>query len=173
MPLIYVTGIETAGKTTACNELKKRGYEAYDIDKGIAHYYNKETGLQSEWIESADKRTEEWHQQNDYIMDRNHIKQFADQAKDKHVFLCGTTQNDNVVIDLFDKVIYLYLDEHTLRQRMNKRHSGEFAFAPHEQEAVLSWHKSSEKGYRERGAVMIDATLPVKQVTDEILADTR
>ena len=59
MPFIYVTGIETAGKTTICRELKKLGYGAYDIDKGIAHYYNKATGGRSEWLVSAEDRSED------------------------------------------------------------------------------------------------------------------
>jgi shikimate kinase len=170
MPLIYVTGIETAGKTSCCNELKRLCYEAYDIDKGIAHYYNKLTGKQSEWLNSAEARTKEWHEQNYYMMDRKHVEKFKLAAEDKLIFLCGTTQNDEVVLDLFDKVIYLYLDESTLRQRMNSRHSGEFAFAPHEQKAILGWHKPSEGMYRNHGATMIDATEPLDTVVNKIIA---
>lgn len=168
MPLIYVTGIETAGKTTACNELKKHGYEAYDIDKGIAHYFNKESGKQSEWLGSVEDRTEEWHQKNDYTMDRAQVEKFAQEASDKPIFLCGTTQNDAAVLDLFDMVIYLYLDEDTLKQRMAKQ-PNEFAFAEHEKKAILSWHKTSEEAYRKRGAVMVDATKPINEVTYSIL----
>ncbi len=169
MALIYVTGIETAGKTTACKELKKRGFEAYDIDDGIAHYYDKTTGARSEWLESADKRTADWHVRNRYMMDRDHVRQFAGQAKDKNIFLCGTTQSDEVVLDLFDHIVYLYLDEATLKQRMAGRHAGEFAFATHEKLAILGWHKSVEDGYRKKGVVMVDATMSVRQVTDAIL----
>ncbi len=170
MPLIYVTGIETAGKTSSCNELKRLGYEAHDIDDGIAHYYNKVTGKQSEWLSSEEARTQAWHDQNDYMMDREQVEKFKEAAKDKTIFLCGTTQSDEVVLDLFDKVIYLYLNEATLKQRMNSRHGGEFGFAPHEQEAILGWHKSSEAAYRKRGATMIDATQPLNTVVEKIIA---
>jgi len=170
MALIYITGIETAGKTTVCNELKRRGYEAHDIDKGIAHYYDNVTGKQSEWNGSAERRTKEWHETRDYMMDRAHVERFGEEAKHKMIFLCGTTQSDEVVLDLFDKIAYLYLDETTLRERMNKRLETEFAFALHEQQAVLSWHKSSEDVYRKRGAVMIDATQPVDAVVNEIIS---
>lgn len=173
MSLIYVTGIETAGKTTACKGLKQRGYEAYDIDTGIAHYYDKDTGQQSEWLSSPELRTQAWYQQNEYKMDRDHVKRLAHEAKDKLVFLCGTTQHDDVVLDIFDKVIYLYLDEPTLRQRMSKRSSTALAFSPEEQKAILSWHKSSEDRYRKSGATMIDATLSSDQVVDTILAKAK
>lgn len=172
MALVYITGIETAGKTTVCNELRKRGHEAHDIDEGIAHYYDKVTGKQSEWNGAAERRTKEWHQTRAYMMDRAHVERFAQEAKDKTIFLCGTTQNDEVVLDLFDSVVYLYLDEATLRQRMSNRLETEFSFAPHEQEAVLGWHNSSENVYRNRGAIMIDATRPINEVAETILAKT-
>ncbi len=169
MALIYITGIETAGKSTVCKELLRRGYEACDIDEGIAHYYDKVTGEQSEWNGSSERRTREWHKTRHYMMDRKHVKQLAKQAQNKPIFLCGTTQNDKVVLDLFGELVYLYLDEATLRQRMKNRLSTEFAFAPHEQEAVLSWHKSSEDTYRQHGATMIDATQPVERIVDKII----
>lgn len=170
MSLTYLTGIETAGKTTVCNELKNQGYEAYDIDEGIAHYYNKKTGQRSEWLGSAAARTKSWHLENDYMMDRDHVAQIKKQAKDKPIFLCGTTQNDEVVLDLFDKIVYLSLDEDTLKARMDKRDSGEFGFAPHEKQAILSWHTSSENAYKKRGAVIVDATQPLGVVVRHILA---
>lgn len=173
MSLLYITGIETAGKTTACNELNQRGYEAHDIDEGIAHYYDKVTGEQSEWNGSAERRTPEWHATRAYMMDRAYVKKFAEQAKNKPIFLCGTTQNDEVVLDLFDKLVYLYLDETTLRQRMSQRLETEFAFALHEQEAVLSWHKSSEDKYRQLGAIMIDAAQPKNTVIDTLLNELK
>jgi len=170
MSFIYITGIETAGKSTVCRELKNRGFEAYDIDEGIAHYYDKATGEQSEWLGAAEARTSEWHETRAYMMDRSHVERIKAQAKDKPIFLCGTTQNDEIVLDLFDKLIYLYLDEDTLRDRMSKRSSTELAFAPHEQQAVLSWHKPCEDKYRKLGATMVDATQPNDKVIESILA---
>ena len=81
-----------------------------------------------------------------------------------------TTQNDDTVLDLFEKVIYLSLDEVTLKRRMATRQSGEFAFAEHEKQAILGWHKSSEEAYRKRGAIMIDATQPLTQVIARVVA---
>ncbi len=172
MPLIYVTGIETAGKTNSCNELKRRGYEAYDIDEGIAHYYSKTTGERSEWLGAAGARTKRWYEQNDYKMDLEHVERLKANAKNKPIFLCGTTQNDEAVLDLFDHVVYLHLSEAILKQRMDNRDSGEFGFAPHEKKAILSWHKSSEEAYRKRGTTMINATQPLSAVVDRIIAVT-
>ncbi|SRR6266702_1817770 len=173
MPLIYITGIEAAGKSTSTLELKKRGYETYDIDHGIAGYFNKNTGESSDGATDAEKHSPHWHKDNTYMMDRQQVEGYAKQAKDKAIFLCGTTQSDEVVLDLFDKVIYLYLDEETLKQRMARRVEGEFGFAPHEKEVILSWRVSSKDKYRKLGATMIDASLPIQEVVDAILREVK
>jgi broad-specificity NMP kinase len=169
MSLIYVTGIETAGKTTVCKGLKRHGFEAYDIDEGIAHFYNIRTGARSEWLASAEDRSEAWHQQNEYMMDREHVQRLAQQVHSKHIILCGTTQRDDVVLDLFDKVICLFLDEKRLKDRIAARGAGEFGYAPHEEQAILGWHKTSEGTYRKRGAHMIEASQPVDVVLEEVI----
>ncbi len=173
MPLIYLTGIETAGKTTTCKELKKRGYEAYDVDEGIAHFYNIVTGKQGTWIDSATGRSEAWYNQHEYLMERSQVEELARKAKDKTIFLCGTTRLDFVVTDLFDQILYLYLDEATLRQRLAIRQSFEWGSAPYERDMILGWHKPTEDDYREYGATMIDATKPIDKVVDEIVKAAR
>lgn len=169
MALIYVTGIETAGKTTVCQGLKSRGFEAYDIDEGIAHYYDKVSKEQSEWLDSAQLRTQEWHSQNDYMMDRAHVERLKAKSVETSIYLCGTTQHDENVRDLFDQIFYLYLDEETLRRRMVDRRKTPFAYSPEEEAAVLSWHQSSEQTYRQLGVTMIDATRTPEQVLEDVL----
>jgi len=170
MSLVYVTGIEAAGKTTTCQELKKRGYEAYDIDEGIAHFYNVVTGKQARWVDSPTGRSEAWYNQHEYMMERSKVEQLVKKAKDTTIFLCGTTRLDFLVIDVFDQIIYLYLDEATLRQRLSMRQSFEWGSAPYERDMILAWHKPTEDDYKEYGATMIDATQSVASVVDEILA---
>jgi dephospho-CoA kinase len=170
MALVYVTGIEAAGKSTVCKELQKRGYEAYDIDQdGISAWFNISTGEQFVWPESDLVRNEAWYKDHEYKMIRSSVEQFAKAARSKPIFLCGTTQSDAEVLDLFDVVVYLYLDEATLRRRLAKRTGRGFGGATHELAQILSWHKSSEAAYRERCALMIDATKPIDQVVDRIL----
>lgn len=169
MPLIYVTGVETAGKSTVCKELQKRGYEAHDIDGEIAHYYHKASSKKSERIPLAIKRTEEWYDQHAYTMDRARVEELKLKSKTKPIFLCGTTRNDDVVLDLFDLVIYLQLDDATLKQRLDIRSPNEFGNASHERAKILGWQASSEEAYRRLGATIFDATQPVAKVVAQIL----
>ena len=66
-------------------------------------------------------------------------------------------------------VIYLAIDEQTLRDRLASRTSNDFGKAPTELEAILSWHKVGETDYLRLGAAIIDATLPLHDVVDKVL----
>ena len=44
MTLIYITGVAGVGKTTVLNELKRRGYEAYDADENLSSWELKSPG---------------------------------------------------------------------------------------------------------------------------------
>ncbi len=41
--IIYITGIGGSGKSSVKEELKKRGYEAHDVDEGFANFFNIKT----------------------------------------------------------------------------------------------------------------------------------
>jgi hypothetical protein len=87
----------------------------------------------------------------------------------KPVFLCGTTDGDASVWHLFSKVLALVADVPTPRRRIDVR-TNEFGNAPEELAAILGWQASFEADYRRYGAVIIDATRPLGEVVDEILA---
>ena len=97
------------------------------------------------------------------------VQALAARADGRLVFLCGSTANEHEVWHLFSRVIYLAIDEQTLRDRLASRRSNDFGKAPHELEAILSWHQVGEADYREFGAVVVDATLPLHEVVDQVL----
>ena len=82
---------------------------------------------------------------------------------------CGGVANDIEVWDLFSRVIYLAIDEQTLRDRLGSRTSNDFGKAPEELAAVLEWHKVGEADHRSFGAVVIDATIPLPEVVDKVV----
>jgi hypothetical protein len=84
------------------------------------------------------------------------------------VFLCGTADDANVWY-LFSKVLALVADVPTIRRRIDAR-PNQFGKAPEELAAVLGWQASYEADYRRYGAIIIDATRPLGEVVDEILA---
>ena len=67
-------------------------------------------------------------------------------------------------------MIYLTIDEHTLRHRLASRTSNDFGRAPEELAAILTWHKVGDADFARFGATIIDATLPLHEVVDKVLA---
>lgn len=167
MPLILVTGISGAGKSTVCQELKSRGYEAYDSDEdNISAWCDNETGEKV----TASERTPAFRARHSWKMTRARVEDLAGRAKNHPVFLCGVATNENEVWDLFCKVIALTVDENTLRQRIFHRSTNDFGKAVHEWNEILAWQRNTEAAYRQFGHIIIDATRPLSQVVDEVLS---
>jgi adenylate kinase family enzyme len=170
MPLIYITGNSGAGKSSVRRELQRRGYEAHDTDDDdITAWVHKATGKLVEQPEDESDRTKGWYDQHEWKMSRQRVEEFAKHAKDKPVFLCGSPTNADDMLDLYDQVVCLVVDEETLQRRIASRTDHDFGKAPDELESILGWHDSFQERYREHGAVMIDATQPIEKVVDEIL----
>ncbi len=170
MPLIYITGNSGAGKSTVRKELQRRGYEAHDTDDdGITTWFDKATGKPIERSEDENSRTKEWYEQHEWQMSRQKAEEFAERAKNKPIFLCGSPENGDDMLDLYDTVICLVLDKQTLRHRIASRTDHDFGKAPDELESILGWHDSFQDRYRDYGAVIIDVRRPLDKVVDDIL----
>src|ERR1700686_4450198 len=99
MALIWVTGICGAGKSTARQELKRRGYDAYGTDEdGIARWVNIHTGEIGQPNGKAD-RTPQFAAQHDWRVDPYKVRQLAKIGEDHPVFLCGSVGNEVEVWD--------------------------------------------------------------------------
>jgi dephospho-CoA kinase len=169
VPLVLVTGISGTGKSAVCDELCQRGYDAHDTDgEGNAVWVHRQTG---EVIAAADglHRSESWLAERDWRLVRSKVEALARRGESQLVFLCGATANENEVWDLLSQVIYLAIDEQTLRRRLASRTSNDFGKAPNELAAILEWHKDLEVNYRRLGVHVIDATLPLDEVVDQVI----
>jgi dephospho-CoA kinase len=171
VPLIFVTGISGAGKSTVCEELKSRGYEAYDSDVGgLSAWHEKETGRKLDIKVPHAEKTPDFRARHEYKVIRAKVEDLALRAKDRPVFLCGVFANENEVWDLFDKVIALTVDKDTLLHRIVNRTNNNFGKSEHERKEILGWHAENEAKYRKLGHITIDATRPLAQVTDDVLS---
>jgi dephospho-CoA kinase len=169
VPLVFITGISGAGKSAVCEELCRRGYDAHDSDReGNAVWVHRSTGDVTANAEAAD-RSGDWLEEHEWRLVRSKVEALALRGKDQLVFLCGAVANENEVWDLFSRVIYLTIDEETLRRRLASRDSNDFGKAPNELEAILGWHRDHEASYRRFGALVIDATLPLRDVVDQVI----
>jgi uridine kinase len=173
MPLIYITGPSGAGKSTVRNELIKRCYEAHDTDEdGMSGWYDNQTLEPVERPKEKDRPTD-WYKRHDYRLSAGRVKELAEQAKTKSIFLCGIPANDKEFREYYDKVICLVIDEKTMKQRVASRDTNDFGKSPDELKLMLYWHGRMLERYKEWGAVMIDATRPLADVVDEIIRITK
>ncbi len=170
MALILVTGISTSGKSTIAKELRKHGYEAHDTEhNGISAWFNKKTGRRAAEFGEAPERTKEWLDQHEWLISKDWVNEIATKAKNKPIFLCGGSANESEIRRMCDKVVWLKTNEPTIRKRVNNPRDHDYGTQPHELTAAIEGNVKKEAEYTEYGAIIIDATLPIDKVVDNII----
>jgi shikimate kinase len=173
MPLIFITGTSTAGKSTIAKELSKRGYEAYDTEHiPSSGWHNKKTGKWAAGFGEMPERTDEWLGQHEWRISLDWVRETAEKAGYKPVFLCGGSANEPEIRQLCSKVVWLKTDEQTIKSRVNNPRDHDYGTRPHELAATIENNKQREAEYREAGAIIVDATQPIDKVVNEILTKT-
>lgn len=172
MPLVYITGLSASGKSTVCKELQKLNIEAHDADnEGFNRWYNRKTGLPIiKWLINNNAiKSEKWTIKYSWNTSRIKVKRLAKKAKNKLIFLCGVSANEETVWNLFDKVVCLAIDKKTLKYRLATRTTNDFGKVPHELKKVLGWHETYLDEMRKKKVTVIDATQPIKDVVKQVL----
>ncbi len=173
MALIYVTGPSGAGKSTVRSELAKLGYEAHDTDEdGLSAWYDNQTLEPVEFLK-ARNRPADWFEKHDFRLSSERVKELAERAKSKTIFLCGIPANDVEFRKYYDKVICLVIDKEVMKERVLARDTNNFGKSPDELKNMLYWHGKMLERYESWGATMIDATQPLDNVVQGILAITK
>ena len=172
MSLFSIGGGAGTGKTTVCDILKARGYDAYDIDSaGFARWKNTETGyIHPKSSVKAEDRTPDFLKLHDWHVAREVVEQLRDKAIGHTVFLCGDIGYKSDFSDLFDGVFALQVDDETLEHRLATRTENDWGKQPHELLLSINANRSSYNAYRDIGATIVDATQPAESVVDEILS---
>jgi dephospho-CoA kinase len=170
MPLIYITGIPSSGKSTIREKLQQKGFTAYGgAEDKLAAFYNNQTGEKIDWV-AAEDRTPEWSQRYTWKIPRKAIEALRRKHKDTTAFLCAVTRNDKTELwDLFDTVIALTIDEETLRHRLATRTNNDVGKSEHELKILIDRQKTAKDEYRQLGAHLIDATQLIAKVLEDIL----
>jgi dephospho-CoA kinase len=170
VPLIWLTGVPGAGKSTVRRELLRRGEIAYDADEdGLRVLLDRETGLPVE-DPGRGNRPMNWHERHWYPIVRERVEDLRRDAEHGNVFLVGSVPNELDVWELFAVVICLVVDDETLLHRLETRTDNDFGKTAAVRDTVLGWNATSASTYERFGATLIDATQPLKNVVDEVLA---
>lgn len=151
-----IEGVSGTGKTSVCDELRRRGYHAIHGDRELAYRGDLETG------EPTDGFAHEHH-----IWHVDKVKALVANQDEAVTFFCGGSRNFAKFIDLFDGVFVLEVDLDTLNRRLDERPESEWGGKPTERELIARLHQTKED--IPKIGISIDATAPIAHVVDEIL----
>jgi hypothetical protein len=172
MPLVYVTGISGAGKSSVLGELRRRGYEALGIDEdGFGRWMDPVTREEVPFPVGIED-PHAWCAMHDWALDVGRIAELKRQVdRDASLmFLCGVASGESEAWEHFDVVCALVIDEATIRARIELRGDDWFGTRPDELERIFVWNEGYAETYEGYGAVVIDATRPLSDVVDDVIA---
>lgn len=170
MTLIYVTGAPGSGKTTLQKELSRRGYETRDIDNSdLGGPHNKNTG-ELVTIPPADQRSPEWFEAHEWRIYLDAFTKLKDEATDKDIILCGVAASDGEILYIFDKIMYLNLDDKILTDRLKSRLDNDYGKNDFEVLEILDRKHGLDAKYASLNVIDIDATKTLDEVAGEIIS---
>jgi broad-specificity NMP kinase len=156
--MYLIDGVSGAGKTTICEELSRRGYNAVEADEVLAGFIDPTTGLPTD-----DHSSENWH------WDKEKFRVMVAAGGDKDIFVCGGAMNKPDFLHHFTKVFTLHLDDETLKRRLLHRTNNDYGKKPEELAFQLKMNADTVQYSKENGTILIDATQPVSVIIDQIL----
>jgi dephospho-CoA kinase len=165
---ILITGITGSGKSAVCDELKKRGYKAYDIEimEGLFNLVDNKTG---KIVNGYDNKNLEWVKRHDWVCNRKKLQELVRKNAKDVAFYCGTAGNLDELLFLFGKIFLLKVSPKILRERLSTRKSNDYGRTSEVQDWIIEWKDWWEKHMIENGAIVIGADRGIKEVTTDIL----
>jgi gluconate kinase len=167
--LVWVTGVSGSGKSSVCEALRAQGRRAVDADwEGLSRWVHRSSG--EPVVDPPYPVPAGWLDNYGWEIRPESVESLAAQLGPDICFLCGGFENEAEVWQLFDRLVYLDVDEETLRDRLTHRTTNHFGKHPEEMRAALSWRSAAEDRFRERGATIIDARQPLDRVVRQVVA---
>jgi hypothetical protein len=152
-----IEGVSGTGKTSVCNELRRRGYHAINGDTDLAYQGDPETS------EPTDDVTSHWN----HIWPVDRVRALVADQSERFTFFCGGSRNFAKFLDLFDGVFVLEIDLDTLNRRLDQRPEDEFGAQQSDRDLIMRLHRTKED--TPKNGILIDATAPLAHVVDEIV----
>jgi broad-specificity NMP kinase len=161
-----VTGPPGSGKSAVAAELTRRGLYALDTDEipDLTGWDDRLTGRPAIGIEHPiDLKRYAWNWRTPALLELL-------RPDDRDVFVCAVTSNMEYLLHLFDRVFALQVEASDLVERLRRRTNNLYGKHPNELASVLEQYEQSQAFWRAYGATMINASRPVADVVDAILA---
>lgn len=167
-----IEGVSGTGKTSVCQELRRRGYAAIHGDRELRYQGESTTGKAAKDVDHESPTVlspEVRHAHNFWDVEK--VRGLAANQDDEATFFCGGSRNFEQFIDLFDEVFILDVDAETLNRRLDNRTDDDWGKSKGERELILRLHATKED--IPSNGIVIDATQPLVRVVGEILRHIR
>ncbi|MGD1934491.1 MAG: AAA family ATPase [Candidatus Phaeomarinobacter sp.] len=163
-----IEGLSGTGKTSVATELQQRGYHVIHGDRELAYQGDPETGERLDRSADTSDKLDVSFDHDHHLWNVDKVRSLLADHSHAISFFCGGSRNLQHFINLFDRVFVLDVDLDTLKRRLTDRPEDEFGGRPAEQEFILRLHHT--KSGIPASATLIDATVPLASVVDDILS---
>jgi hypothetical protein len=163
-----IEGVSGTGKTSVATELQRRGYHVLHGDRELAYKGDPLTEQPIDLSMLDEDCLDIGFGHRHHLWDIAKVKEATDDKSHPTSFFCGGSRNFGSFINLFDAVFVLNVDAETLKPRLGARPADEFGGKPEELTFVLQLLATKEDIPLD--AIVIDATVPLPVVVDNILA---
>jgi dephospho-CoA kinase len=152
MSKILITGMSGTGKSSVLLELARRGHQIVDTDS-------------DEWCEwiTADGEP-------DWIWRDDKITALLTSHSSGMLFVAGCKSNQGKFYPLFDAVVLLSAPSEIILNRVLTRDTNHYGKKPLERQKILEHLEFVEPLLRATANVEIDASKPLLEVADELVA---
>ena len=149
-----MTGISGTGKSSALAELGRRGFRVVETDHPPW----------SEWIPASGDAEGEWLWREDLIAE------LLAEDDERTLYVSGCVSNQGTFYDRFDAVVLLSAPVEVILDRIEGRTNNDFGKRPGERDLILSHLGWVEPLLRATCTHEIDASRPLTDVVDELVA---
>ena len=143
---VLLTGMSGAGKSTLVQELRRRGFEAYDAD---------DDGF------SEPRQDGRWGWRPD------RVAELLARDRTQPLFFAGCSQEQAALP--FEHRILLTAPPAVLVERLRRRTTNPYGAGPAEREQVLSDRAEVEPLLRRTADLVLDATVPARELADQVV----
>jgi AAA domain len=154
MPRVLVTGMSGTGKSTALAELARRGFRVVDL--GSPGW--------SEWVPLPGDPVGEW------LWREDRVAELLGSEDDATLYVSGCASNQGKFYDRFDAVVLLSAPAAVLLRRIEDRTTNDYGRGPGERDRILSDLASVEPLLRATCTHELDATRPVEELVEALVA---
>jgi shikimate kinase len=154
MTRVLVTGMSGTGKSTALAELARRGFRVVDTD----------SREWSEWVPLPGDAVGEW------LWREDRMAELLLPDEEGTLFVSGCASNQGRFYHRFDAVVLLSAPPEVLLGRIEDRTTNNYGRGPGERERILSDLATVEPLLRATCTHELDATRPVEEVVEALVA---